>query len=260
MNTATATAHPQSRVSAQSGVNPLIAQKYFSWRLCTWAAPVFLAGFIIFWAILGFNLPPIDPGMSLSDLHAHYVDNNLRIRVAMVFSVFFGPFYFVFSAVVSRIMQKIEVGEGPLPVVEQMGGAITTVVILVGCICWLTAAHRIDQRTPEMIRQLHDFGWLFFDTTYMATSLQMLATAIVILGDKRSEPLLPRWLAWYSIFTAAVFIPDTLLPFFFTGPFAWNGLINYWLGFNAYFLWIVLFCIYIFKAITRLEIEESAAA
>ncbi|MCK9285826.1 MAG: hypothetical protein M0P39_16270 [Rhodocyclaceae bacterium] len=259
MNSVSTATHPGT--VAATATKTTSASPYFSWRLCTWAAPVFLAGFIVFWAILGFNLPPIAPGMSIGDLQAHYAENSTRIRFAMVMSVFFAPLYFVFSAVISRVMQKIEGrADGPLPIVEQMGGVVTTVVILIGCVCWMAAAHRIDERTPEITRILHDFGWLFFDTTYMATTVQAFAVAITILCDKRSEPLLPRWLAWYSIFTGAVFLPDTLLPFFFTGPFAWNGLFNYWVGFNAYFLWIILFCIYIFKAIDRIEREEAVAA
>jgi hypothetical protein len=254
MNTAT-TAQPSA---AHTHAAAPAAKKYPTWWICAWAGPIFMVGYVLSWGILGFNVPPIDPSMSIGDLHAHYVDNNLRIRVAMVLSVFFGPFYFVMSAVISRIMQKIEGSDGPLSIVEQMGGAVTTVVILMGGICWLTAAFRVDERTPEIIRQLHDFGWMFFDTTYMATSLQMCAVGIVILSDKRAVPLLPRWLAWLSFFTAASFVPVTLIPFLLTGPFAWNGLFNYWVAFSAFFLWVLFFSIHIFKAIGLLEQEASA--
>jgi hypothetical protein len=233
---------------------------YATWRLCLWAGPVFLVGFIIFWAILGYNVPPISPAMSQADLAAHYTEHSVRIRIAMAGTVFFGPLYFVFSAAISHILKRIEGREGPLSTVEQMGGVVTTVVILIGGICWMTAAHRIEERTPEMIRQLHDYGWLFFDTTYMATTMQTFATAIVILRDRRSQPIFPTWLAWFSIFTGAIFFFDSLLPFFFTGPLAWNGLINYWVGFSAYFLWIVFFSWYGFKAVQRLEADDARSA
>jgi hypothetical protein len=239
--------------------NKTYPSKFFFWRVCAWAGPLYLLGYILSWGVLGYNIPPIDPGMSITDLQAHYVDHSMRIRVAMVFSVFFAPLYFVFSSVLSRIMQKIEGPDGPLSIIEQMGGAVTTVVILVGGICWLTAAFRVDERTAEGIRQLHDFGWMFFDTTYMATSLQMVAVALVLLNDKRAVPLFPGWVAWFSIFVAAVFVPITLIPFFLDGPFAWNGLFNYWVGFTAFFLWVTFYSFYAFKAIARLEQEDAAA-
>src|ERR1700745_4287972 len=112
MSTAAAT-HPQSS-SAVTSTNAMAAvQKYFTWRICAWAGPIFMVGYVISWGLLGFNVPPIDPGMSVGDLQAPTVDNNIRIRLAMVFSVFFGPFYFVMSAFISRIMQKIEGPDGP---------------------------------------------------------------------------------------------------------------------------------------------------
>lgn len=230
---------------------------YVSWRLCAWAGPVFLLGYILSWGLMGYNVPPLDPGIAQSDLHRHYLDNSVRIRAAMVLSLFFAPFYFVFSAVLSRVLQKVEGQAGPLSLIEQMGGLLTTVVLLVGGVSWLTAAHRVDERTPEIIRQLHDFGWMFFDTTFMCTSLQMLGMAGVIFTDRRVQPLLPRWLGWFSLFVALLFVPLMLMPFFLSGPFAWNGVFNYWVGFSGFFWWVLFLCIHVFKAITRIEAESA---
>jgi hypothetical protein len=259
MNTAANTTHTAAYAGSSKTGAAQGSGKYLYWRICAWAGPIFLVGYLCSWGILGFNIPPFEPSISMADLQAHYVTNSLRIRIAFVLSVFFMPFYFVFSAVLSRIMQKIEGTDGPLSIVEQMGGAVTTVVGLVAGVAWLTAAFRVDERTPEMIRQLHDFGWLFFDTTYMVTSLQMIAVGLVALSDKRKEPLFPRWLAWYSIFVALVFVPLTLLPFFYNGPFAWSGLFNYWVGLGNFFVWVIFFCYYVFKAIDKVEQEDTTA-
>jgi hypothetical protein len=231
--------------------------KYSLWRLCAWAGPVFLVGYVISWGILGFNVPPNEPSIALPDLYAHYLANSVRIRLAFVLSVFFIPFYFVFSCVVSRLMQTIEGPDGPLAVVEQLGGAATVVVGMVAGICWLTAGYRIEERTPEIVRALHDFGWLFFDTTYMVTGVQMLALGTVFLLDPRSEPLVPRWLCWYTYAVVGMFLPLSLLPFFYAGPFAWSGLFCYWISLGSWFVWLTLLCVYAFRAIRRLEGEES---
>lgn len=235
-----------------------IQQKYFLWRLCAWCGPIFLVGYVATWSVMGFNLPPFEPSISATDLFAHYVNNNTRIRAAFVLSVFFMPFYFVFSSVISRMMQKIEGPEGPLSITEQMGGATTVVVGLVAGICWLTAAFRIEERTPEMVRMLHDYGWLFFDTTYMTTGLQMISLATVFLMDRRSKPLIPTWLCWYTYAVVAAFLPLTLLPFFYKGPFAWSGTFCYWISLGSWFFWVLMLCTYLFKGINRLEQEELA--
>lgn len=236
-----------------------IPQKYFLWRLCAWAGPVFLVGYVATWAVLGYNIPPFEPSISAADLFAHYTNNNVRIRAAFVGSVFFMPFYFVFSSVISRIMQKIEGPEGPLSLVEQMGGGLTVVVGLVAGICWLTAGYRVDERTPELVRTLHDYGWLFFDTTYMTTGLQMIAMSTLFLLDRRAVPLMPRWLCFYGYAVVAAFLPLSLLPFFYKGAFAWSGTFCYWISLGTWFGWVLGVCAYVFKAITRLEQEELAA-
>jgi hypothetical protein len=235
-----------------------VQQKFFLWRLCAWCGPIFLVGYLVSWAVMGYNLPPFEPSISATDLYAHYVNNNTRIRAAFVLSVFFIPFYFVFSSVVSRLMQRIEGADGPLSITEQMGGATTVVVGMVAGICWLTAGYRIEERTPETVRLLHDFGWLFFDTTYMVTALQMVAMAIVFLMDRRSKPLIPNWLCWYTLAVVVAFFPLSLLPFFYKGPFAWSGIFCYWISLGSWFVWVIMLSYNVFKAINRLEQEELA--
>lgn len=232
---------------------------YDLWRLCAWAGPIFVVGYIASWGALGFNVPPLSPGLPATELHAHYAENSIRLRTAFVLSVFFIPFYMVLSSVVSQVMRKIEGNDGPLAVVEQMGGALTVVVGMVSGICWLTAAYRVEERTPELVRALHDYGWLMFDTTYMVTGVQMLAMATVFLRDRRTQPLIPRLLSWYSVFVVVAFLPLSLLPFFYTGPFAWSGVVCYWVSLGSWFLWVLMLCFYLFRAIGRLEQEEAAS-
>lgn len=228
-----------------------------SWRLCASTGYIYLAGYLVSWGILGFNLPTLPVDISSADLFTHYAEHNERIRLGMVLSVFFMPLYFVFSAVISRLMQKVEGADGPLSIVEQMGGATTTVVGLVAGIAWLVPAFRFEERTPEIVRLCYDFGWLFFDTTFMCTTLQMFAMAIVFLSDKREVPLMPRWVSWLSVLVGVTFLMLTLLPFCLTGPFAWNGLFNYWVTLGGFFAWMFAVTVFLFKAIARLEREGA---
>lgn len=228
---------------------------FTTWRWCNWAGAVFALGYISTWGYLGFNLPPFVPAIELDSLYQHYVENNTRIKIAFVLSVFFMPIYFVWSSLVSRVMQVIEGTNGPLSVVEQMGGATTVITGCIAGVCWLSAGFRVDERTPEIVRALHDFGWMYFDTTFMVTSLQMIAMAVVFLMDKRDKPLIPRWLCWYTLFIAFIFIPLLLLPFMFSGPFAWSGLFNFWVALGGWFVWVLLMVIYLNNAISRLAQE-----
>lgn len=227
------------------------------WRLCAWAGPVFLVGYLVSWGLMGMNVPPLSAGIGLAELHRHYVDNAIQLRAAYVLSVFFIPFYMVFSSVVACVMRRVEGQGGPLSVVEQMGGALTVVVGMVSGICWLAAAYRPEERTAEVVRALHDAAWLMFDTTYMVTGLQMLAMATVFLSDRRAQPLIPRAMCWYTVFVVLAFLPLSLLPFFYEGPFAWSGVVCYWVSLGSWFVWLLALCVCLFKAIARLEHEDS---
>lgn len=234
-----------------------VKQRYALLRMCAWAGPIFLVGYVLSWGVMGMNIPPLSPAIDALALHAHYLEHSYRLRGAFVLSVFFIPFYFAFSSAVSRLMQRIEGADGPLSVVEQLGGATTTVVGMVAGVCWLTAAYRVAEFTPAQVRALHDFGWLFFDTTYMVTGLQMLAMSTVFLRDPRAEPLIPRWLSWYAIFVVLAFLPLSLMPFFYEGAFTWAGTFCYWVSLGSWFVWLASMCWYTFAAIGRLEADES---
>ncbi len=236
------------------------AQKFNMWRMCAWGGVIFLFGQLLGWGYLGVGIPPDDPSMPLAEQFSWYQENSLRIRLGMTISVIICPFYFLWSAIISRIMQKIDGDDSPLAVVEQMGGVTTCIIGLVGAVGWMTAAYHIEERTPEIVRAFHEFAWFFFDTTYWATTLQELALGYVFLMDRRAVPLIPRWVAWYSIFSAIAIIPLSFLPFFYDGPFAWNGFVSYWISLGSWFFWVLILSFYVFKAIDQLQKEEEIAA
>jgi hypothetical protein len=46
-------------------------------------------------------------------------------------------------------------------------------------------------------------------------------------------------------------IPDQLIFFFYTGPFAWNGIFGFWIPLTAFGGWFVLTFVLLRKAILR---------
>lgn len=144
---------------------------------------------------------------------------------------------------------------GPLSMIELIGGLLTALVTAVPAVVWLTAVFRPESRSPETVQLLYDFGWLFFDMTFVCSLVQSVALGAAILIDRRTDPLFPRWIAWVSFLTAATYVPLSLVPFFWTGPFAWHGLINFWAVFVMFFVLIVVVTPAAFRALRRLERE-----
>ena len=81
----------------------------------------------------------------------------------------------------------------------------------------------------------------------------MAAVGLVLLRDRRAVSLFPRWLAWFSFFCAAVFVPITLMPYFLDGPFAWNGIFGFYLPFSIFFIWFFVMTWTLRRSLHRLD-------
>lgn len=146
---------------------------------------------------------------------------------------------------------------GPLAMIEMLGGLLTGLVTFFPPVVWLTAAFRIDTRSDATIGMLFDFGWIFFDVTFFCSVLQTVALGIAILRDRRTEPLFPSWVAWLCFLVGACDLPLCVMPLVHSGPFAWNGLFNFWVVFSVFFVQIAVVTPYAYRAIGRIQREMA---
>lgn len=240
--------------------NPTLstAQQYFFLRLCVWAGPVYLVGSLVAWALVAGFVPPPRADWTTAQVAQFYYDNSARIRLGMVLTLFFQPLWVVMSIAIYRVMQKVEGPGGTLSLVQLFASVLNWAIIAGALVLWLTAAFRPESRTPQEIMLLNDLGWMLIDTPIMGTSLQMVSFGVLFLADRRATPLMPRWLCWLSFFITLTFVSDMAIPFFHHGPLSWQGLISFWVVYPLYFFWVIPVCVYLFKAVNRLEREEQA--
>lgn len=213
-----------------------------------------LTGFAV---LAGFWPPPAEH-LNAAEITEYFNDRGDALRIGMVMMAAGAPCYYVWSAVLSRIIGRIEGPMGVLSSVELLGGLLTAWVTVTPAIIWLTASFRAEARSAETVQTLYDLGWIFFDLTFMCSVLQSVGLAFAILRDKRTVPLIPHWVAWVSFLTAATYVPLVLMPFFKDGPFAWHGLISFWAVFVMFFVLIAVVTPYAWKALRRLEAEDLA--
>ena len=225
------------------------------WTVCVYAG-LGLLGFAVF---AGF-WPPPSQDLDAAGIAEYFRSHETGIRIGMVLMVVGAPCYYTWSIALSKIIGRMEGPMGPLSMTEVIGGLMTGVVTAVPAIIWQTAVFRTEVRSPEMVQMLYDFGWFFFDLTFMFSFLQSVALGLAILLDKRSQPLFPRWTGYVCFLTAAVYLPLSLVPFVRTGPFAWQGVLNFWAVFVMFFVLIVVLTPYAFKALRTLEVEDRLDA
>ena len=103
---------------------------------------------------------------------------------------------------------------------------------------WTAAAFR-PEHDPELTRMLNDPGWITMLMTFSPVIVQNISVGLCILSDRLPEPVFPRWVGFYNLWVAVLFVPGGMLTFFKTGPFAWDGLFVWWVPFLVFFTWYV---------------------
>lgn len=232
------------------------SREYAVWRLCLWAGPVFMAVFIVFWGVMGHNIPPWNADLPAATIANWFRTEANTIRLGMVVAMTTAPLYCVWGLGIGRVMTRV-VGRDSLLIDLQVWGAgLTVIPVLVTTSFWLTGAYRPEALPDAMLQMLYDMAWLLIDLAYFTTSIQLFAVGAAFLKDRRAQRLVPKWLSWYAIWVGFMFIAECLMPFFKTGPFARDGVLNYWIEFTIWFVWCPSLTFVLLRAVRRIEAEE----
>lgn len=224
-------------------------------RACAWAGPILLVATLLFWGILGQNVPPYGADLTADAIAEQVRSHAWLIRIGMVGQMVVSGLYLVWGVGIAKVMEALEEDNNVLSTIQIWGAGFTVLVFEIPCMAWLAAAFRPEVMPAPVIQMLYDMGWMFFDIAYL-TSLQMIPLAICIISDRRAVPLMPKWLGWFTLWVAISFVLLALVGFFHSGPFARSGLLNFWVEFTLFFWFWLLVAIYTIKAVGRLEREH----
>lgn len=71
---------------------------YGTWRFCAWNGMIFMGVFIVFWGIMGHNVPPYGGDMDASVIANYFRDNANLVRLGMAISMTFAVSYAVWGS------------------------------------------------------------------------------------------------------------------------------------------------------------------
>lgn len=206
-------------------------------------AVLFAAGIII----AGF-LPPIPAYWSPEQVTDLYQTNTSRIRFGMILALFGVPFLFSFVATITVQMLRMQ-GVSKMPAYFQLAaGSANSMVVSLPLMIFAIATFRPD-RNPDTTLLLHDVGWLLFITFFPIQFAQCTSIALGVLGDKSPKPVFPRWIGYLNLWFCVLLVPVVLAFYFRTGPFAWHGVISFWVAATAFFIWILCMVYTLNKAV-----------
>jgi len=226
--------------------------------ICLWCGPIGAALFGIgFWAMAGL-VPPPAPSDSPAQVAELYRDNTDLMRGGLLVVCLGGGAMGGWMAAITVQLKRIEGESSPFAYTALGLGMLTLLVFVFPPMVMETALFR-PERSPELLSLLHDLAWLPFIGIFSFPTVQCLAIAACVLanGDQR---VLPRWFGYFNAWVGIGFAGPSLIYFFKTGPFAWNGFVAWWMPVAVFGAWMVVNTLVLRKAILSQPGTDPAPA
>jgi len=216
--------------------------------VCAWCGPAMTFLFFVGLMLLADFIPPPSPHDSAEQIAAMFRDNTDRIRVGVLLSMLGTGLLCPWYAVIAVQVKRIEGRWSPLAYTCLIAGACGVLEIVLPQMTWQAAAFR-PERSPEVTQALNDLAWLPFLGLTTTVVLQNFVIGVAVLRDSRPAPIFPRWYGYLNFWIGLLVMPAGLIVFFKTGPFAWDGLLAWWVPVAAFFGWIVTTSVLLTQAI-----------
>jgi len=212
---------------------------------CAWCGPAFAVLLFGGWGFMGGFIPLISAADSANQVAAAYGEHPTLQKIGLLLGmvgVFLTIPYFV---VISLQLRRMERGIPILSILQLASGIIVTVVLMVPMLLFVGGVFR-PERSPELTQLMNDVSYVMLILPWPPILGQLFAIALAVLTDRNQERVFPRWVAGYQLWVGFLLLPASLIIFFKDGPFAWTGLIGFWIPaavFGSWYLvmtWVLL--------------------
>ncbi|GAB3070974.1 hypothetical protein [Nocardioides zeae] len=222
--------------------------------ICGWCGPATVAVAFAGWLVAGVLPFPLRASSTTAEVVRFYaggVHVPLGIALASVGVSLVIPLVAAMSHLVRRVDDRPLLAQ-----VQLVAGATTAALLVVPMLVMATAGFRPD-RPADLTVLLNDLAWLLFLTPVAPFVIQNLVLATAVLTHPSS--VFPRWVGYLNLWVGFTFTFDVLAYAFHTGPFAWHGLLIFWLALTSYAVWLVVMGWHVRRAAVTLlhESEED---
>ncbi|KAA0120562.1 hypothetical protein CIW51_03610 [Mycolicibacterium sp. P9-22] len=212
---------------------------YRNLMLLTWSGPLSIGLVLLGWMVLAGFLPPPSPSMTAEQTQALWLDNREAKILGMLFSAWGGTIYVIFAILVYSVMSRIE--RGRVMSVGQVAMAMFAIAFFCWNFFWLASVgFQADEASADTIDAMSDTGFLMTFAPIPPFTLQYVFIAWVILQDRSNDPYIPRWVGFANLWCAFFFMPAQFAVLAKTGPFAWNGLLSFWIAVGEFVVWFAV--------------------
>jgi len=252
-------------ISAEGGSTPdreaYLADIVKSRRIqvfCAWCGPVFCVLLFVGWGLMaGFITPLISPAHSAAQVAGAWSDHHtlklLGLTIAMFGIALTLPFYLGISAQMRRTELRLPL----LSILQLAAGIIITAVLLIPMLVFVVGAFR-PERGGALDQLINDASYIMLILPWPPIMVQVFSMAAATFTDRRENPVFPRWFGYLNIWVGVLLVPANMIIFFKTGPFAWTGVIGFWMPAAVFGLWYFVVTYVLLKAIKQEEAEDRA--
>lgn len=229
-------------------------------KLSTWCGFVAMSVFFLGLITMGF-FPALPPSLTPEQVAAIYQDNAFAIRMGALLLVISAMFCGPFDAAIFLQLRRMEGMKRPVCSIGQLASGIANIqfFILPG-IFFVIASYRPD-RSLEITYALNDIAWIVTMLPWTVGAMQCLCIGAAVLTYGTEKTAYPRWVGYFNIWIAIGMTTSSVIPFFKTGPFAWNGLVGFWIPATVFGIWMAVMATMTLRAIGKEEeVEQPAGA
>lgn len=226
--------------------------------VCLWSGPVGIGFWLVGFWLIGGLIPPPRPSESAAQITHFYTHHTNGIRAGLVLTLIGATLTGPWVGVISAQLKRIEGTYSPLAYI-QLGLGMLDIMAFVFPVMFMQVAAFRPNRDPSQILLLNDLAWIPFVGIWTLAAVQNLAIAGAVLSD-RAQQVFPRWVGYFNVWTALLFCPGSLLYFFKSGPFAWNGALSWWFVVVVFCAWFAVMLVMTRRAILGQGLDDPEPA
>ncbi len=212
--------------------------------LVYWAM-AFMTIYGLAWMFLLRMMPPPPATLTPAEVAAFYTEHGSGVRLGAAIAAWTSGFMVQLA--------RLEKGLPIWAILELVGGIMMSIFLVLPPDFWGSAGFHPD-RAAEATAVMNDLANLTLVTTDQYYMFQLVPIAVVALSTAaRADSPFPRWFGYYTIWTGLIFEVGPLGFLVERGPFAWNGLIVFWLPLIFFGSWLGVTVWSLLRALGRQE-------
>jgi hypothetical protein len=224
--------------------------------IALWVTAVSLAILLVAYAVFPGFWPPMSPQMPAQAVADFYRDNTGQIRFSMVTFNLCGMMLLPLFCVITVQIKRMAAQSQAFAYCYLMATVSGATIFALSAIFFATAAYRPD-RDADLLLVLNDLGWIVFVAPVGMALIQNLMLALAIYFDNGVRPVYPRWVGHLALVVALAMAPAAFSATVSSGPFAWDGLVSFWLRNIAFGAFLAVMLVATWQAVHRQAVEEG---